>query len=92
MKIGVDSARVDVTAQFTRSGAILDHTIEAGCAGVQLHLHVESTEPRERISGLLRNAEAGCYVMQALANPTPVVATYELNGEPIEAMAPSRTE
>jgi hypothetical protein len=37
---------------------------------------------------LLRNAEAGCYVMQALANPTPVTATFELNGVPIEALAP----
>ena len=88
MKVTVDAARVDVTAQFSRSGAILDHTVEAGCAGVRLHLAVESKEPRERIAGLLRNAEAGCYVMQALANPTPVSATYELNGAPIEAVAP----
>ena len=89
MKIKVDSAKVDVTAKFSRSGAVLDYTVEAGCAGVDLHLEVRSGEPRERIAGLLRNAEAGCYVMQALANPTPVTTTYVLNGEPIEAAAPA---
>ena len=40
------------------------------------------------MSALLRNADAGCYVMQGLANPTPVTATYELNGVGIEAVSP----
>ena len=92
MKINVESAKVDVTAKFSRSGAILDYTVEAGCAGVELHLQVKSDESRERIAGLLRNAEAGCYVMQALRNPTPVSATFELNGEPIEAVAPAKRD
>jgi hypothetical protein len=37
---------------------------------------------------MLRNAEAGCYVMQTFRNPTPVTTTYQLNGAPIEAVAP----
>ena len=89
MKISVDSASVDVTAKFSRQGSVLGYTVEAGCAGVELHLRVKSDEPRERIAGLLRNAEAGCYVMQALRNPTPVSATYELNGSAIQAVAPT---
>ena len=34
-----------------------------------------------------RHAEAGCYVMQAMRNPTPVSATFTLNGKSIEAKA-----
>ena len=88
MKIKVDSARVDVSARFSRSGSLLNHSVFAGCVGVDVHLQVDSPEDAERVSGLLRNAESGCYVMQALANPTPVTATFELNGVPIEAVAP----
>jgi hypothetical protein len=89
MKIKVDSARVDVSARFSRGGALLNHSVFANCVGVDVQLYVDSLETPERVSGLLRNAEAGCYVMQALANPTPVTATFELNGVPIEALAPS---
>jgi hypothetical protein len=88
MKITVDGARVDVNARFGRGGSLLDHSVYGTCEGVDVHLEVDSEEPPERISGLLRNAEAGCYVMQALANPTPVTATFEHNGVAIEAVAP----
>lgn len=88
MKIKVNSARVDVTARFGRGGSVLNHSVFANCVGVDVHLQVDSRESPERISGLLRNAEAGCYVMQALANPTPVTATFELNGVPLKAVAP----
>lgn len=66
----------------------MDHSVYGTCEGVDVHLEVDSEESPERISGLLRNAEAGCYVMQALANPTPVTATFEHNGVAIEAVAP----
>jgi len=88
MKVGVDNVRVDVTASFTHTGSILDFTVEGGCAGVDVHCEVDSSEDREKIAGLLRNAEAGCYVMQTFRNPTPVTTTFELNGAAIEAVAP----
>ena len=89
MKVHIDNARVGVTARFTRAGSLLDFTVEGGCAGVDVHCEVDSPEAPERIAGLLRNAEAGCYVMQTLRNPTPVTATFALNGTPIEAKAPA---
>ncbi len=88
MKIQIDNARVGVTARFTRSGSLLDFTVEGGCAGIDVHCEVDSPEDRETIAGLLRNAEAGCYVMQTFRNPTPVTTTFELNGTAIEAVAP----
>ncbi len=89
MKIQIDNARVNVNVRFTRAGSLLDFTVEGGCAGVDVHCEVDSPEDREKIAGLLRNAEAGCYVMQTFRNPTPVTATFELNGTAIEAVAPT---
>jgi uncharacterized OsmC-like protein len=91
LKVQVDSARVDIDAKFTREGSLLDYTIEAGCAGIEVHVEVDSPDDPERVAGLLRNAEAGCYVMKTFRNPTPVTTTYELNGQPIEAKAPATT-
>jgi hypothetical protein len=31
----------------------------------------------------VRNAERGCFVMQALLQPVPVIAQTTLNGEPL---------
>ena len=88
MKIQVDAARVNVVVNFTRKGSLLEYTVEGGCERVDLQLEVDSPEEPARIAGLLRNAEAGCYVIQSLRNPTPVNATFALNGKAIEAKAP----
>jgi len=88
MKVQIDGARVDVDAKFGRSGSLLDYTIEASCAGVEVHLQVDSPDNPMKVAGMLRNAEAGCYVMQTFRNPTPVTTTYQLNGAAIEAVAP----
>ena len=68
----MDSARVDIDAKFTREDSLLDYTIEAGCAGIEVHVEVDSPDDPERVAGLLRNAEAGCYVMKTFRDPTPV--------------------
>jgi len=34
----------------------------------------------ERVAALMRNAEAGCYIMQTILNPTPVTREFKLNG------------
>lgn len=90
MKVQVDNVRVDVVARFTSAGSLLDFTVEGGCAGVDVHCEIDSPEDREKVAGLLRNAEAGCYVMQTFRNPTPVTSTFALNGDAIEAVAPAR--
>ena len=80
MKVEITSARVHVKADFTREGSVLAQTIQAGSDGIETRLEVESPEDPARVAGVVRNAENGCYVMQSLANPTPVATSVALNG------------
>jgi len=50
---------------------------------------LESDEPPERVAAVVRNAENGCYTMQALLKPVPFTGTITLNGTslPIERPA-----
>jgi organic hydroperoxide reductase OsmC/OhrA len=40
-------------------------------------------DPPERVAKVVRNAERGCFVMQALQNPVPVTGRTVLNGTPL---------
>jgi hypothetical protein len=46
------------------------------CAG-------DSPDPPERVAKVVRNAERGCFVLQALQNPVPVTGRTLLNGSPL---------
>jgi len=81
MKVQVDHASAHVDMQFSRSGSILQETVEGRCEGVQVHMDVESPADRERVQSLIRNAEQGCYVMQSLRHPVDVQASYNVNGD-----------
>ncbi len=83
MKVPIKSARVHVKIDFARAGSVLAQTIEAGCDGVETILEVESDHAPETLKGVVRNAEAGCFVIQSIANPVPVSTTIKLNGEAI---------
>lgn len=97
MKVAIDRARVYVTANFKVEGSVLAQTVQASLQGVKTRLEVESKEPPERVAGVIRNAENGCFVMQALLNPVRVTASVVLNGSgldlnayPRPASAPAR--
>ena len=97
MKVAIDKARVYVTANFKVEGSVLAQTVRASLDGVQTRLEVASNDPPERVAGVVRNAENGCFVMQALLNPVPVTSSVLLNGSGLEpnayprpASAPSR--
>ena len=81
MKVQVDHASVHIDMQFSRSGSILQETIEGKCESVQVHMDVESLADRDRVQSLIRNAEQGCYVMQSLRHPVDVQASYNINGD-----------
>jgi hypothetical protein len=82
LKTSIDRAKVFVTARFKNEGSVLRETIQAEGLGVETRCEIVSTEPPERIAKVLRNAEAGCYVIQTIRNPTPVISEYVLNGAP----------
>ena len=84
MKVRIDKARARVTAKYHVEGSILAQTIQAHGQGVETHLEIESPDPPEKVAGVIRNAENGCYTIQSLKHPTPVQTTAALNGHPLD--------
>jgi hypothetical protein len=62
------------------NGSVLDDTIEGEMVGADTVLDVESPDAPERVARVIRNAERGCFVMQALLRPVPVATRTRLNG------------
>ncbi len=84
MKIPVKKARMHVATNFEVHGSVLAQTVSSSCQGVAYRVEVESDEPPERIAGLIRNAENGCFAMSALKAPVEVEGEFFLNGEAID--------
>jgi uncharacterized OsmC-like protein len=80
MKVKVDKMKIYVTTRFRAEGSVLRETIKSGGVGVDLRSEISSSAPAERVAALMRNAEAGCYIMQTILNPTPVTREFKLNG------------
>jgi len=80
LKTHIDKARVFVTARFKNEGSVLRETVQAQGLGVETRCEITSTEPPEKIAKVVRNAEAGCYVIQTIRQPTAVKSEYILNG------------
>jgi hypothetical protein len=80
MKIDVRKAHVRVVMRNKQEGSVLQGSVQATCLGFETHLDVESDEPPDRVAALVRQAENGCYTMQALINPVPFERRVTLNG------------
>ena len=92
MKITFTKARVHVTAHFRAEGSVLGQTVEGACEGFETRLEVESDEAPERLAGLIRNAENGCFILQTIRHPVPVQTEVAVNGAAFdpEAYPPPR--
>ncbi|MBI2361466.1 MAG: OsmC family protein [Deltaproteobacteria bacterium] len=84
MKTKIDKAKVFVTARFKSEGSVLRETVKAQGVGFETRLEIQSAEPAERVAAVVRNAENGCYVLQSILHPVPVVRQFALNGKPFE--------
>jgi organic hydroperoxide reductase OsmC/OhrA len=80
MKVSVNKARVHVSMRNRQEGSVLQGTVQTTCLGIETRLELESDEPQEKITALVRNAENGCFTMQALMHPVPVTSSVNLNG------------
>jgi len=76
----IDKAKVFVMARFKNEGSVLRETVQAEGLGVETRCEISSTESPEKIAKVVRNAEAGCYVIQTIRKPTEVKSEYKLNG------------
>ena len=84
MKIEVSKARVHVTMRNKTEGSVLQGVVQSTCLGFETQLQIESDEPPERIQMLVRNAENGCFTMQALLAPVTFMRSTTLNGVHLE--------
>jgi organic hydroperoxide reductase OsmC/OhrA len=80
LKTPIDKAKVFVTARFKNEGSVLRETVQAEGLGVETRCEIISSEAPEKIAKVVRNAEAGCYVIQTIRKPTEVKSEYRLNG------------
>lgn len=83
MKISVDKARVHVAMRNKSEGSVLKGTVKASCLGIETRVELVSNESAERIAALIKNAEKGCFTMQALLEPVTFTTTVSLNGAPL---------
>jgi hypothetical protein len=84
LKVTINGMRMRVTARFRVDGSVLNDTIQGQMVGAETTLELDSPDPPELVAKIVRNAERGCFVMQALVNPVPVTGRTVLNGAPLE--------
>lgn len=82
MKVAVKKARVHVTMRNKQKGSVLQGTVKASCLVIEVRAELESDEPPEKVAAVVRNAENGCFTMQALLEPVRITSTVTLNGSP----------
>ncbi len=84
MKLDIRGARMHIQTKFTAQGSVLAQTVGSACEGVSYRLEVESDEPPERIAGVIRNAENGCFALSAIKRPIKVGGEFSLNGKTLD--------
>jgi len=80
LKTRIEKAKIFVTARFKNEGSVLRETVRAEGVGLETRCEIGSAETPEKIAKVVRNAEAGCYVIQTIRRPTKVKSVYSLNG------------
>src|SRR5262249_59169066 len=69
LKVNVTRMSMHVKASFRVTGSVLNDTIDGEMVGAETPLELASPDAVERVAKVVRNAERGCYAMQALLRP-----------------------
>ena len=80
LKVTVRAMRMRVRARYRVTGSVLNDTVMASMVGAETTLEVDSPDAPTQVAKVVRNAERGCFVMQALLQPVPIVSKTVLNG------------
>ena len=83
LKIKVTGMRMHVRARYRVTGSVLTDTVQGAMLGAETTLEIDSPADPRQVARLVRNAERGCFVMQALLNPVPITGQTVLNGQPL---------
>lgn len=84
MKLTLRDPKVTVRSGFRTDGSVLQGTVKASTVDFEVDFEVESDDPPDRVAACIRAAENGCFVMQAIVEPTEVKRTVRLNGKTLD--------
>ena len=79
--------RITIDGEYFSEGSLLRGDRKAGAELIRVNVAVEGDHSPELVQSLVREAEAGCFTINALRNPSPVTVTAMLNGSPVESKA-----
>ena len=83
LKVTVTGMRMRVRARYRVTESVLNDTVMGVMLGAETTLEIDSPAHPAQVARVVRNAERGCFVMQALLNPVPVTGQTVLNGHPL---------
>jgi hypothetical protein len=78
------NVRITITARYSRAGSVIAGNASTTCDSIKTELSLDSDEPPERVAQLIKMAEATCFTLTALRNPSPVALEAMVNGEPFD--------
>ena len=81
LKVTVTGMRMRVRARYRVTGSVLNDSVMGAMLGAETTLEIDSPADPAQVARVVRNAERGCFVMQALLNPVPVTGQTVLNGQ-----------
>ena len=83
LKVSVTGMRMRVRARYRVTGSVLNDTVMGAMLGAETTLEIDSPADPAQVARVVRNAERGCFVMQALLNPVSIMGQTVLNGQPL---------
>jgi organic hydroperoxide reductase OsmC/OhrA len=83
LKVTVTAMRMRVRARYRVTGSVLNDTVRGQMLGAETTLEIDSPADPAQVARVVKNAERGCFVMQALLNPVPVTGQTVLNRQPL---------
>jgi organic hydroperoxide reductase OsmC/OhrA len=83
LKVTVTGMRMRVRARYRVTGSVLNDSVMGAMLGAETTLEIDSPSDPTQVTRVVRNAERGCFVMQALLNPVPITTETVLNGQPL---------
>ncbi len=81
LKVSVTAMRMRVRARYRVTGSVLNDSVTGAMLGAQTTLEIDSPADPAQVGRVVRNAERGCFVMQALLNPVAITTETVLNGQ-----------
>jgi hypothetical protein len=85
LEVTVTRMRMRVRARYRVTGSVLHDSVIAEMVGAENTLEIDSPDAPAQVAKVVRNAERGCFVMQALLKPVPIPGQTILNAQALAA-------